>query len=57
MLRETRKLSFLLENYILKGRFVQEVWLEIFRRQKNSILTSKFDILRFNGFHDVDVFF
>ena len=25
--------------------------------QKNSILTSKFDILRFNGFHDVYVFF
>ena len=25
--------------------------------KKNSILTSKFDILRFNGFHDVDVFF
>ena len=24
--------------------------------KKNSILTSKFDILRFNGFHDVYVF-
>ena len=24
--------------------------------KKNSILTSKFDILRFNGFHDVCVF-
>ena len=24
---------------------------------KNSILTSKFEILRFNGFHDVYVFF
>ena len=25
--------------------------------KKNSTLTSKFDILRFNGFHDVYVFF
>ena len=49
-LRETRKLSFLLEIYSLQGRFVQELWLEIFRRQKNSILTSKFDILRVNWF-------
>ena len=29
----------------------------IFRRKKDSILTSTFDILRFNGFHDIDVFF
>ena len=26
-------------------------------KKKNSILTSKFDILRFNGFHDIYVFF
>ena len=56
-MRETRKLSFLLEIYSLQGSFVQELWLEIFRRQKNSILTSKFEILRFNGFNDVYVFF
>ena len=56
-MRETRKLYFLLMIYSLQGRFVQELRLEIFRRQKNSILTSKFDILRFNGFHDVCVFF
>ena len=56
-MRETRKLSFLLEIYSLQGRFVQELWIEIFRRQKTSILTSKFDILRFNGFHAVYVFF
>ena len=28
-----------------------------FQTSKNSILTSKFDILRFNGFHNVYVFF
>ena len=56
-MRETRKFSFLIEIYSLQGRFVQELWLEIFRRQKNSTLTSKFDFLRFNGFHDVYVFF
>ena len=48
---------FCLRFYSLQGRFVQELWLEIFRRQKISILTSKFDILRLYGFHDVYVFF
>ena len=34
ILHDMRKLSFLLEIYSLQGHFVQELWLEIFRRQK-----------------------
>ena len=39
--------EILFKNYDLRSSDVK----------KNSIMTSKFDILRFNGFHDVNAFF
>ena len=55
-MRETRKFFFCLRFIHYKDVLFKNYDLRSSDVKKNSILISKFDILRFNGFHNVYVF-